>query len=191
MSRWPAVGPWQSRRPTWTATSCPRFTSRTISGPIGCCIIGRGPASSVFASSKGQKSLTTPNSKVVGRDSFKGMGVDFGDLNGDGRLDFFVSNIAAEYALEESHFVFLGTGETSLMRRGIAPLRRPERALGLPEGLGMGREARRLRQRRGSRSRPGRRLRQGDDQPLARAQELAMGNDEFLTILGTGRGFGR
>ena len=40
------------------------------------------------------------------------MGVDFGDLNGDGILDIFVSNIAAEFALEESHFAFLGTGET-------------------------------------------------------------------------------
>ena len=37
-----------------------------------------------FALLEGNKTLTTPNSKVVGRDSFKGMGVDFGDLNGDG-----------------------------------------------------------------------------------------------------------
>jgi hypothetical protein len=48
-----------------------------------------------FAPLEGTKSLTTPNSKVVGRDSFKGMGVDFGDLNGDGILDILVSNIAA------------------------------------------------------------------------------------------------
>ena len=47
--------------------------------------------------------------------------MDFGDVNGDGRLDFFVSNIAAEYALEESHFVFVGTGETDAMIVGIAP----------------------------------------------------------------------
>jgi hypothetical protein len=32
----------------------------------------------------GQRSLTTTKSKVLGRDSYKGMGVDFGDLNGDG-----------------------------------------------------------------------------------------------------------
>ena len=51
-----------------------------------------------------------PKSKVLGHDSFKGMGVDFADLNGDGMLDMYVSNIAAEYALEESHFVWVSTG---------------------------------------------------------------------------------
>ena len=72
-----------------------------------------------FALLEGRKTLTSPSSKVLGRDSFKGMGVDFGDLNGDGILDIFVSNIAAEYALEESHFAFLGTGELGRMRQGI------------------------------------------------------------------------
>ena len=70
------------------------------------------PGAFRFALLEGRKTLTAPNSKIVGRDSFKGMGVDFGDLNGDGILDIFVSNIAAEFALEESHFAFLGTGET-------------------------------------------------------------------------------
>jgi hypothetical protein len=36
---------------------------------------------------EGQRHLTTPRSKVLGQDSFKGMGVDFADVNGDGRLD--------------------------------------------------------------------------------------------------------
>jgi hypothetical protein len=69
----------------------------------------------------GRKGLTTPNSKIVGRDSFKGMGVDFADVDGDGLLDIFVSNIAAEYALEESHFLFVNTGEVGKMKDGIAP----------------------------------------------------------------------
>jgi hypothetical protein len=69
----------------------------------------------------GKKHLTTPNSKIVGRDSFKGMGVDFGDLNGDGILDIYVSNIANEFALEESHFAFVSTGDLGAMRRGVAP----------------------------------------------------------------------
>lgn len=74
-----------------------------------------------FAVLEGKKSLTTPNSKVVGRDSFKGMGVDFADLNGDGILDILVSNIATPFALEESHFVFLSTGASGEMRTGRAP----------------------------------------------------------------------
>lgn len=69
----------------------------------------------------GEKGFTTPNSKVLGRDSFKGMGIDFADLNGDGLLDIAVSNIAAEYALEESHFVWISTGHPERMKDGIAP----------------------------------------------------------------------
>ena len=69
----------------------------------------------------GRRSFWMPASKTLGRDSFKGMGVDFGDLNGDGIPDIFVSNIAAERALEESHFVFLSTGQLDGVARGIAP----------------------------------------------------------------------
>jgi len=58
---------------------------------------------------------------VLGKDSFKGMGLDFADINGDGWLDIFVSNIAAEYALEESHFLFVSTGEIERMKEGVAP----------------------------------------------------------------------
>lgn len=55
----------------------------------------------------GRRTLFTPKSKVLGNDSFKGMGVAFADVNGDGRLDILVSNITDEYALEESNFAFI------------------------------------------------------------------------------------
>lgn len=84
-----------------------------------------------FALLAGVKTLTTPNSKVLGRDSFKGMGIDFGDLNGDGWLDLYISNIATEYALEESHLVFLSTGEPARMQAGVAPYVERSEALGL------------------------------------------------------------
>jgi enediyne biosynthesis protein E4 len=74
-----------------------------------------------FVLLEGERQFTTPSSKVLGKDSFKGMGVDFADINGDGFLDMFVSNIAAEYALEESHFLFISTGEIEGMKAGIAP----------------------------------------------------------------------
>jgi len=50
-----------------------------------------------------------PKSKVLGHDSFKGMGVDFGDLNGDGLYDMYVSNITTSFGIEESHFAFICT----------------------------------------------------------------------------------
>ena len=80
---------------------------------------------------EGRRSFTTTKSKVLGHDSYKGMGVDFGDLNGDGWPDIYVSNITQEYGLEESHFVFLSTGHTELMKQGIAPYVDRSESLGL------------------------------------------------------------
>jgi hypothetical protein len=74
-----------------------------------------------FASLQGTRGFTTPASSVLGRDSFKGMGVDFADINGDGVPDIFVSNIADDYALQESHFLWLSTGDKEAMQHGQAP----------------------------------------------------------------------
>jgi len=84
-----------------------------------------------FEPLEGEQGWRTPHSKVLGRDSFKGMGVDFGDVNGDGLLDIYVSNIADEYALEESHFVWVNTGRAELMKKGVAPFVERSEALGL------------------------------------------------------------
>jgi len=79
----------------------------------------------------GRRTLTTPASKVLGRDSFKGMGVDCGDLNGDGIPDLAVSNITSDFALQESNLVFLSTGDATAMRKGIAPYTESSELLGL------------------------------------------------------------
>ena len=84
-----------------------------------------------FALLEGRRSFMTTKSKVVGHDSYKGMGVDFGDLNGDGWPDIYVSNITQEYGLEESHFVFLSTGHVELMKQGVAPYVDRSESLGL------------------------------------------------------------
>ena len=84
-----------------------------------------------FALLEGERRFTTPASKVLGKDSFKGMGIDFADLNGDGWLDLFVSNIAAQFALEESHFAFISTGQIQPMKKGIAPYIDRSELLGL------------------------------------------------------------
>ena len=89
------------------------------------------PSKLQFAVLEGRRGFTTPKSCVVGRDSFKGMGVDFGDVNGDGILDIYVSNIATRYGLTESHFLWASTGELEDMKRGIAPFVHASEKLGL------------------------------------------------------------
>jgi enediyne biosynthesis protein E4 len=79
----------------------------------------------------GQRTLGTPSSCVLGHDSFKGMGVDFADVNGDGIFDIYVSNIADRYALQESHFLWLSTGDLQAMKRGVAPYVNASDGLGL------------------------------------------------------------
>ena len=87
---------------------------------------------------EGQKGFAVPSSKVLGKDSFKGMGIDFGDINGDGLPDIFVSNISSSYALEESNFLFVNTGRTADMRRGVAPFSERSESLGLSRAGGWG-----------------------------------------------------
>ncbi|MEX2310191.1 MAG: CRTAC1 family protein [Pirellulales bacterium] len=89
------------------------------------------PGKPRFALLPGERTMSVPKSKVLGHDSFKGMGVDFADLNGDGMLDMYVSNIADEYALEESHFVWVSNGRPGAMKRGIAPYTDEGERLGL------------------------------------------------------------
>jgi hypothetical protein len=84
-----------------------------------------------FSRMQGVETLTTPPSKVLGLDSFKGMGVDCADLNGDGIPDLFVSNITSQYSFEESNFVFLSTGQLQAMQDGVAPYVESCESLGL------------------------------------------------------------
>lgn len=62
---------------------------------------------------KAGRDAGTPRSQTLGRDSFKGMGADFADLDRDGVLDLFVSNITTKYGLLETNFVYLGRGGTA------------------------------------------------------------------------------
>jgi hypothetical protein len=90
------------------------------------------PGELQFAVVEGDRTYATPKSCVLGKDSFKGMGLDFADLNGDGVPDIYVSNIAREFGLQESHFQWLSTGDAkSLLKQGVAPYRHGSEELGL------------------------------------------------------------
>lgn len=84
-----------------------------------------------FSLLEGESTFSTPSSQVLGRDSFKSMGVDFGDLNDDGIPDIYVSNITDAFGLHENQQVFLSTGEVHRMRDGVAPYVDRSEALGL------------------------------------------------------------
>src|SRR5688572_10516205 len=99
------------------------------------------PGNLKFTLLEGVRDFRTPKSCVLGHDSFKGMGVDFGDVNGDGLLDIYVSNIATKFGLTESHFLWLNTGEIDKMKQGIAPFIHGSEKLGLARS-GFGWDAR-------------------------------------------------
>jgi hypothetical protein len=92
-------------------------------GPDRLLLNRSRPGHPRFELVEGQRDFTTPRSKVLGQDSFKGMGVDFGDVTGDGRAAIAVSNISSPYALLESHFLFINTGDVNAWLRGKAPYR--------------------------------------------------------------------
>ena len=79
------------------------------------------PGSVRFEELKGEGGFTIPSSMSIGNDTFKGMSVDFADVNNDGIFDWYVSNIASPFAMQESHFLWVSTGKMDKMNKGIAP----------------------------------------------------------------------
>lgn len=86
-----------------------------------------------FALVEGRRQFAAPKSYVLGRDSFKSMGVDFADLNDDGIPDIYVSNITEPGGLQESQMLFLSTGDIDRIREGIAPYVNRAEVLGLSD----------------------------------------------------------
>lgn len=79
-----------------------------------------------FREVAGRRGAFTPKSMVLGRDSFKGMSMDFGDIDADGSFDMFVSNITVSWGLQESNFLWLNNTSTTAeaaakLDRGTAP----------------------------------------------------------------------
>lgn len=62
-----------------------------------------------------------PKSFILGNDSFKGMGIDFCDINGDQYFDMFVTNITSRWALQESNLLWINNTNINSMSNGVAP----------------------------------------------------------------------
>jgi hypothetical protein len=69
------------------------------------------PGKVKFSNVETTRTPGTPKSKRIGEDSFKGMGVDFGDTNHDGLYDAFVSNLTVGWGIVESNFHYLNTAK--------------------------------------------------------------------------------
>jgi len=84
------------------------------------------PGQIKFRLAEGRRGPLDPKSLVLGHDSFKGMSVEFADLDGRGRFDMFVSNITESWGLEESNFLWHNTAGTpqearEQLTKGVAP----------------------------------------------------------------------
>ncbi|MFD9963669.1 CRTAC1 family protein [Amycolatopsis sp. NPDC058986] len=104
-------------------------------GPDHLLVNESTPGRFAFRTANGTRHAATPKSKVVGNDSFKGMGVAFADLGAHGVPDILVSNITEPYALQESNFAFLATADRATvadrLRKGDAPYDDHSEELGL------------------------------------------------------------
>ncbi|MEU0270466.1 VCBS repeat-containing protein [Streptomyces sp. NPDC006307] len=104
-------------------------------GPDQLLVNESSPGRIRFREAVGRRHAATPKSKVLGRDSFKGMGVAFTQLGPDRVPDILVSNIGEAYALHESNFAFTAGGSLRdagrALHRGTAPYDDDSEPLGL------------------------------------------------------------
>ncbi|WP_326643730.1 VCBS repeat-containing protein [Streptosporangium sp. NBC_01755] len=134
----------------------------------------------------GTRTLTMPKSKVLGHDSFKGMGVTFTYPGGTGLPMMMVSNITSEYALQESNFAFVpvgGPGELAFRDDS--------------EELGLSRSGWAWDVKSGDFDNDGTDeilqatgFLKGEKDRWPELQELAMGNDDLLDLAGAWPNFG-
>ncbi|PDP84376.1 hypothetical protein CQJ94_27245 [Glycomyces fuscus] len=89
------------------------------------------PGELSLESVRGERDMSTPKSQVMGNGSFKGMGVAFTYDDGAELPRVLVSNITTPYALHESNFAFVPTGEGSELLDGTVPYTESSEELGI------------------------------------------------------------
>lgn len=114
----------------FTGDGLPELYFANDFGPDRLMINESTPGQVRLTEVRGDLVFHMPKSKVLGHDSFKGMGIDFGDLNGDGLVDMFVSNISSVHGLMETNFAWINTGG-KLAPGHPAPFRDESEGLGL------------------------------------------------------------
>lgn len=89
-----------------------------------------------FTEAVNDRGATTPKSFVIDNGSFKGMGVDFGDMRQNGKFDFMVSDITQPWGLEESNLVYMNDSTSNAqmakdLSSGSAPFSQDAQQMGL------------------------------------------------------------
>ncbi|WP_280381539.1 CRTAC1 family protein [Nocardia wallacei] len=109
-----------------TGDQLPELYVANDMGPDRLFVNKSTPGHFEFGLAEGKRGPTDPKSFVLGHDSFKGMGVDFGDLDGRGMPDLFVSNIAQRWGIIEGNLAFYNTAKdtkdaAAQLNSGVAP----------------------------------------------------------------------
>ncbi|MBP2702996.1 VCBS repeat-containing protein [Microbispora sp. RL4-1S] len=139
------------------------------------------PGAVAFEVTHGPRGFTAPKSKVLGNDSFKGMGVAFTDLNGDDVPDMLVSNITQQYGLLESNFAWISDRKRVFDGHGTAFYDDDSEGLGLSRsGWGWDIKAGDFNGDGSAEIVQATGFLRGDVNRWANLQELAMTNDDLL-----------
>ncbi|MDO8147755.1 VCBS repeat-containing protein [Isoptericola sp. b515] len=131
---------------------------------------------------RGDRDLTTARSKVMGHDSFKGMGVAYSYAPGADLPSIHVSNITTTWGLQEGNFAFYPTGRGEELLEGSFPFEDRAAEVNLAvsgwswdikpiDPTNSGREG--FVQATG--------MIAGTEELWPRLQEMAMGNDQILS----------
>lgn len=100
-------------------------------GPDNLLVNTSKPGKVAFTEVVGKRDMSTPGSQVLGRGSFKGMGVAYNYNPGDELPMIMVSNITSPFALQESNFAFVPDENRGEWHDGHAPYAQAAERLGL------------------------------------------------------------
>jgi hypothetical protein len=139
------------------------------------------PGHVVLEELRGRRDLLTPKSKVLGHDSFKGMGVTFSYPPDATLPDIMVSNITDSWALQESNFFFTPEGGPADLAAGRFAYQDQSEKLGLSRsGWSWDVKAADLDNDGRDEFLQATGFITGERSRWAQLQELAMGNDQLL-----------